>query len=545
MTNRSVPKKGNRSDKGNDQPRVSIHPDAAAISALLDQLYEKGRWMLEQSRVLEAISPWQEIVSMIPQNATAHYNLGGLFMRAGDTGRAIDCYQQAVELNPDYAPAWCNLGAALQRSGNHNEAISAFIKAIHIIPQYALAHANLAECYEMTNRLDEAKAAVRKSLAIEPEQPVAQLVLARIYIRFHRWNEARMILERLLAKEMTLRQRAHAHNLYGRVLEKLQDPQKAYLAFTEAQRLHCLSQEVCNIDPMAYPAMLEHIHTWWQQQCSARERKPSSISKVQRAEISQHTSPVFLVGFPRSGTTLAEHILSAHPALVSSNERPLLDAVVNALRPKNKPELAWTAALKEPHRVDWKAMRSLYWQQAARLSGYRTTITRFVDKLPLNIVHLGLVEILFPDSQVLVVLRDPRDACLSAFQQEFVPNEAMVQLTSIQSAAKLYEKVMGLWLIQRSRLSLPWLEIRYEDLVKNPNEIVRQMLAFLKLPIDPAVFRFYESSNTRHISTPSYHSVVRPIHTDSIGRWKPYESFFEESKNRLASFINAFGYEQQ
>lgn len=513
----------------------------------VDDLYEQGKALLEQGRINEAIYPWQKVAELMPENAPAHYNLGSLHMRNGEPQKAVHCYQQAVDLDSDYAQAWCNLGAALRQTGQIEQAIKVLLKAIRINPQYSVAHANLSECYEACNRLEEADRSAKTALEMDSEQPVARLVLAQIHYRAQRLAEARSELERVLRYEIDAKLKANAYKQYGRVLEKMHRPEEAYRAFVESRRLQSLDPAAISVDRRVYPAMLDHIGSWL-------ENGPPVSFGINRTTVQKAAQqgnfpldPVFLVGFPRSGTTLCEQILSAHSALVSSDERPLVDSVLGAIKPKDDPALSWTAALKasESDSLDWNALRKIYWDTARRLAGYHHEDKRFLDKLPLNIVHLGLIERLFPDSRVVVLLRDPRDVCLSAFQQDFVPNDAMIHLTSMDSTARLYGKVMGLWLAQRPRLSVPWTEVRYENMVMNTEKEIRRVLDFLGLPFDPAVLRYYESAANRHISTPSYYAVSQPVYTTSVGRWRAYKGPLAEVHAQLAPFVRAFGYGEE
>lgn len=516
------------------------HSATVADPRKAEALFEKGRILLSQGKVDEAVSAWEKVAALAPKDPAAHCNLGCLYFRRGESGKAIPCFQKAVLLNPRYAQAWCNLGAALRQAGKYQQAVDSFISAIDIQPGYAIAHANLAECYEAGNRMEDAHRHAEKALSLDVNQPVAQLVRARIDFRAKRIDAAHERLNSILGAALQPDLRSHALKLLGRVLEKMQRFDEAYHAFLESKTLLSTLPESRAVDKTAYPAMLGHIRSWVKERQN-QQKQTATLSHRPGGQTGP-PAPVFVVGFPRSGTTLTEQILSSHPDLVSSDERPLLDAVVDVLRPKHDPSLVWTSALRRPSELDWDALRALYWQKARENSSYVPGSGRFVDKLPLNIVHLGLIERLFPGAHVLVILRDPRDVCLSAFQQDFAPNEAMVHLSTLESTAAIYEKVMGLYLAQRSRLSVASMEVRYEDLVRELEESVRRILSFLGLPFDPAVLRYHEKAKNRHISTPSYEAVTEPVHTASIGRWKKYASVMETVRARLSPFVQAFDY---
>jgi hypothetical protein len=163
--------------------------------------------------------------------------------------------------------------------------------------------------------------------------------------------------------------------------------------------------------------------------------------------------------------------------------------------------------------------------------------------LPLHIVELGLINVIFPEARVIVALRDPRDACLSCLMQHFTPNAAMVNFANLDHTTELYERVMDLWLHLRDVITLPYLEVRYEDTVADLESQARRMLEHLGQPWDDAVLRHHEQAADHVISTPSYAAVSEPVHRRAIQRWRNYETHLEPYLDRLTRFIEAFGYD--
>ena len=142
-----------------------------------------------------------------------------------------------------------------------------------------------------------------------------------------------------------------------------------------------------------------------------------------------------------------------------------------------------------------------------------------VDKLPLNIIQLGFINRVFPDSPVIVAVRDPRDCCLSAFMQDFRLNPAMLHMITLESSARFYDRVMDLWIHYRDTLDLNYFQYRYEDLVGDFERVTRELLQFIDEEWDDQVSEFYRSAQTRRISTPSYQDVTRPLYSRSLQRW--------------------------
>jgi hypothetical protein len=189
-------------------------------------------------------------------------------------------------------------------------------------------------------------------------------------------------------------------------------------------------------------------------------------------------------------------------------------------------------------------MRKHYWALAEKLVGPIGRNIRLLDKMPFNIIDLAMIYRLFPDAKVIVLVRDPRDCCLSCFMQPFLPSQTNMHLMSLKGSALLYSAVMDLWVHYRAVMQLSFLEVRYEDLVAEFETVTRRIADFIGQPWDKAVLGFFQYSRTRNVSTPSYSAVASPIYSKSIGRWKYYEAFLEPILEMLAPYVEEFGYEQ-
>lgn len=251
-------------------------------------------------------------------------------------------------------------------------------------------------------------------------------------------------------------------------------------------------------------------------------------------------TPAFIVGFPRTGTTLLEQILNAHPALHATDELPVLQPVRDVLHENFVGKLAYPAwvGLLSPRQVEHG--RATYWNRARWYCGDALTGKRLVDKQPLNLAHLPLARRLFPRAPVIVVIRDPRDTCLSCF---FQPMSGVASFYDLEQTAELYVALMDLWAYYRRVLNLNWLELRYEDLVADPEGKAREVLSFLGVDWDPEVLKFYEPKHRRLITTPSYQDVTRPVYSSAKARWKKYERHMKGAFRILEGKVRELGYE--
>jgi hypothetical protein len=256
-----------------------------------------------------------------------------------------------------------------------------------------------------------------------------------------------------------------------------------------------------------------------------------------RATPADTRGPVFFVGFPRSGTTLMERVLQAHPGIVTTEE----ESPLTPLRRQLSLSGSYPEGLASLTADDIDQATRLFWSSAEKAVGPLDGRV-LVDKLPLNIVDLGLANIVFPQARVLVALRDPRDVCLSCFMQYFLLNDAMVNFLDLRQTSQTYKAVMALWMHYREVLTLPYSEYRYEDLVEDFDGVVRQVLDFIGVGWHEEVARYRERSLGRAINTPSYRDVTGVLYRRAAGRWRSYRQELAPVLEELGPFAAAFGY---
>ncbi len=249
---------------------------------------------------------------------------------------------------------------------------------------------------------------------------------------------------------------------------------------------------------------------------------------------SQH---VFLIGFPRSGTTLLENILVGHPDIVALQEKNLLSPAAGEFLSSDtgrKRLAAASDAELEPHRVRyWQAVKSYGADVAGKI---------FIDNHHLNATKFLTVPKLFPEARVIFAIRDPRDVVLSCFRLDFVMNPSTFELLTLERAARYYDSVMSLSRNYRRMFTLPWLDVRHETLVGDFKSEVERLCAFLDIEPHPAMENFAERARGRAISTASANQVRRGLNADGIGTWRHYREELAPVLPLLAPWVEAFGY---
>jgi hypothetical protein len=251
-----------------------------------------------------------------------------------------------------------------------------------------------------------------------------------------------------------------------------------------------------------------------------------------------------LTSHPRSGTTLIEQLLDAHDEVISADEfdvfaRSISMPIIRKF-PATTPIL--TILGNVPPAVRQMA-RKAYWEHTEAIFDASIGERMLIDKNPGMMLMMPVVNWAFPEMKMLIALRDPRDVVLSCFMQKVPLTQISANWLSLNDAAAYYERVMKTWLAVREFTSGKWLEFRYEDVVKDLEHEARTILAFLGLPWDDKVLKFYEHAREKMVRSPTYRDVTKPVYHKSIGRWKNYEQHFEPILNKLEPFVKEFGYQ--
>jgi hypothetical protein len=246
---------------------------------------------------------------------------------------------------------------------------------------------------------------------------------------------------------------------------------------------------------------------------------------------------VFLVGFPRAGTTLLGQILASHPEIVTLEEKPLLGAALTEfiLKPGG---LARLAALS---REEIAAQRDFFWR-AVRHEAAHTEGRLIVDQTPLHSLHLPVIARLFPSARIILALRDPRDVVLGCFRRLFGLNAYNYELLSLDGVARFYDATMSLAMQYRERLPLTVLEVRNEDVVADFQKEAQALCDFLGLAYDAAMQDFAAGARKRRIATPSATQVARGLSSEGIGHWRHYERQMAGVMPIIAPWVERFGY---
>ena len=499
-----------------------------------------GSILFERGLHEKALAALDAALARDPGFGTAAYNRGRIFMVFGRPREAEAAFQAALRGGARDAGLFTELASALMKQGRFPEVVEACREGLTHHPGDPGLRTTLASALELCNELGEAEAEARRVREATPDYPLARLILARVQRRRGAPEAALETLMPIFQASLTPSHAAEAYYELG-LIHDARDPsgagaREAFRCFAESNALQRRSPAAARHDGDRFLREVRAYRRWLD---GRAPEAPREGAKGRPAE----PDPVFFVGFPRSGTTLMEQMLKAHPRVVTTQEvTPLAPVRATAARLAAEQDLAFPDCLDAWGEATLDDLRRRFRERAEAQLGPLEGRT-LVDKLPLNIVRLGLIRKLWPEARILVALRDPRDACLSCYIQRFTLNSAMVNFLDLERSAQVYAETMALWLRSREVLGLDALEYRYEDLVADHEGILRRVLDFIGVGWDPAVAGYREAAKAQVIRTPSYREVTAPIHRRAVGRWKAYEAELAPVLPLLAPFVASFGYE--
>ncbi|MHC5008486.1 MAG: sulfotransferase [Planctomycetota bacterium] len=487
----------------------------------------------QAGRLAQAQKLFTQVLQDRPSDVRALHGMARVMGQLNQPQEAISLLRRAVAVDERQVELHVMLSNLCLRVANFEEAERSARRAIKLDPNNEAAHRMIAECHQRMHRLDDAIAEVNKALSINPGSVDAEIFLAVLQQQMGDLAEARSRLEGVLGRKPDLDQRLRAQKELGFVLDKLGEYGAAFEMFEQGGLETARTPAAQRTDREATMKLVDGYKA---------VATAELLSKWTRdAFDDDRPRPSFLVGFPRSGTTLTERVMAAHPDVVTADEKPVLDPVTTRMAAMFS-EGDIPGMLPELDRDDIARLRDAYWEQAETVMQMELSGKTYVDKLPLNIIHLPLINVMFPEARIIVALRDPRDVCLSCFMQRFELNTAMINFLWWERTAEFYARVMDLWLHLRDKVTLDFIEVRYEDTVDDFESQARTLLDFLGVGWDEGVLEFHKESRKKFISTPSFTGVSEKIYKRSAGRWRNYEDQVPRVSGTLDRFITAFGY---
>ena len=442
-----------------------------------------------------------EAIRIHPKHVDAYYNLGLALSKLGRHAEAIRALETVTNHRPSDAKVHYILGILKTTMGDYTGAIQGFHSALRITPGFMDAIAGEAQVYEKQGDLGRAFETVRPYISSLDCNPKIAILYGKIMLRRGEYDMPVALLEQLVEVPGLQAEDASAiHFVLGDLHDKVGRYDTAFYHYQAANRLKGVQ-----FDESRFQAQVRGMLGKFSHNRMAHFPRSGCDSRL----------PLFIVGSPRSGTSLVEQILDSHPDVYGAGELPDITRIVESFEylqsESGGQELA---AIITPALLD--EMSTRYLERLQSLSPHASRIT---DKMPGNFFNLGYVALMFPNARVIHVSRDPLDTCLSCYFQDFTGVHTYAyDLKNIGTFYLSYMEMMRHW---RELLPLPIHELVYEDLVGDPEREIRRLLNFCGLEWDDACLNYHRSGRT--IRTASYDQASRPIYKGSVARWRNYE----------------------
>lgn len=448
--------------------------------------------------------------AVAPGNPMILGNLGVVFRALGRFDEARVVYEKALAADPNHVPTRSNLARLLDQMGRPGEAEAQFRHVLRLAPGQGDALAGLASVLEQRHKLDDAEATALRA----GDNALAALTLAKIAVRRKQPEAALQRLAAMRGRPLTAVNSSVADGLEGQARDLLGQYDQAFAAFARANdTLRTYYAPLYAEEPAWLSGrLLSELASYF------ADGPPDDFFASSHEGLRE--GHAFLVGFPRSGTTLMEQALAAHPGVQSLEEVDTLTESLLALA--DAPSVAAFFETLTLQRLF--ELRSAYWARVTAQLGGAPSAPVFLDKMPINSAYLGVIAKLFPNARIIFALRDPRDVMLSCYQQRFGMNAVMYRFLTLQGTSDLYCDV-----VTAASAALRGLDgkiltrtVRYETLIADFEGELRELVSFLGLDWSDEVLNFRDKSRERYISTPSAPQILEPITTAASGKFRNY-----------------------
>lgn len=447
----------------------------------------------------ESILLYEQVLSISPDNAVVHRHLGTSLLRMGQINRAIASFEEALRLRPDFVRAGIDLARALRQLGKAGEAIIPLEMAVEIDPENAEAHMQLSSTFRQLDETDRALERLEQFLTIRPSCGEAHYRISQITPR----KELIPVVEKVLGDpELPTSDAIYCHFALGNLFDHGKSFDRAFEHYLKA---NALQRKTFTYQADETNEIVDRFVNVYNPDFFKGKREFGSTSRL----------PVFIVGMPRSGTTLVEQILSSHDLVHGAGEIEVFPGIYHSIAQqlnyvKPNPECM---SLIDGHMVEEYSARYLQ-----DLALHCPTASRITDKFPQNFFALGLIKTFFPNAYIVHCQRNPLDICISLFFHCFATFKATFELSELGQYYLQYQRLMSHW---EDLFPDEIFTVRYEDLVLDQERVSKQLIEYIDLEWDDKCLDFH--SNERNVLSPSNMQVRQPIYQTSINRWKHYE----------------------
>ena len=467
-----------------------------------------------------AIRMLESCVKIAPDYALAWENLAKLYRQKDDQEsliKASKCFSKATELRPDWAEGWAGLGTMQTRSSQHDDGIESYQKSLSLKENQPRVHLSLGHVYKTTGSQDKSIGAYKDAIKFDEQFGEAYWSLANL--KTYKFDKEELNNMELQIDNQDLPEREKIHFLFslGKAYEDIGDFEKSYKYYDLGNHLN---RGRTSYDPKAIEALTDRLISFF------------NLDLLHQFEDSGfHTNePIFIVGLPRSGSTLVEQILASHSLVEGTMELPNIMNIARKLGNSSKENTAYPEIISSLSRTDLINLGKTFIEETKFI---RTDKPIFIDKMPNNFSHIGLIKLILPKAKIIDARRNPMDTCFSCYKQLFARGQAFTyDQTEIARYYLNYIRLMDHW---DEVLPGHVFRVQHEQLLEDQEKVTRDLLNFCELDFEHATLEFYK--NSRAVKTASSEQVREPINNKGLHQWKKYESYLGDLKYHLKDLI--------
>jgi tetratricopeptide (TPR) repeat protein len=473
---------------------------------------------VQDKKLLEAEALLRRAIAIAPDFHQALGNLGKILVDNNKHVEAIEIYQRLLDLKPNDDDAWAGCGRALAQAGRVKDAEEAYRKSLEINPKAPSVHMARAHMLKTLGNQEKALEAYRKSIEFNPALGESYWSMANLKVFRFADQEVSAMEQQLGSDDLKEESRVNFLFSLGKAYEDRKDYEKAWHHYHQGNQLRRTT--------VVYDAVENELHL-------KNIREVFSKELIQAHEGAGHDAPdpIFIVGLPRTGSTLVEQILASHSQVEGTAELPNLGAIANGTGKYRPDGLGYPDTIATLTKRDFESYGKEYLKQIARHRVLGTPY--FIDKMPNNFIHAGWIKLVLPNAKIINTRRHPMDSLLGVYKQLFAKGQPFTYDTmDLAEFYRCYMEIMTHW---HEVLPGQVLDVHYEDTVTDLETQVRRILDFCGLEFEESCLRFYETA--RPVKTASSEQVRQPIYTSALGLWKKYGDNLAEWQEELKDII--------
>jgi len=490
---------------------------------------EKAKKLEKQNNFQEALSIYKNLLDRYPEEIDVIFARGRLFQNIGKLQEALRDFNHLIKRGLNGYALLYNTAETLKLLKEYDQAISYYMKAITSKNDELYIYHAACDLMIRTNQISQARELVNLGFKVLPENPDLYSIEGKLFASEDNYKDADRAYSKALKSLGSSPSKNYILNEYAKVKEKLGKYDEAIDLIIKSK-----SDEKKRLDLKG--ASTEFIDNF------IRKSSQINIEKDWQGKTeSDNESPIFVVGFPRSGTTLMEQILYSHPHLAVSDENNIMPNMVFNMAKILKQKIDYPDGfnyLTKDKILKWRG--EYYSRMATNILDFKIG-QRIVDKNPMSFIYMLTIKRFFPESPVLMMIRDPRDVVLSCFFQNFTPNPSNMHFYSLEDCAKYYADAMGLYLKYRDNLNMNILQVSYEELCNDFEGSIRSIISHVNEDWTDDILNYYGQGH-RYIGNPSFNAVTKEIDNSAIAKWENYDKHIEKVLPILDPFIKEFGY---